>query len=345
MSSQPEASLDEMRHLMARLPGPDLEAATAAMQRERRLDKRPGGLGRLEDLARWLATWQGRHPPTVNHPRTAVFAASHGIAALGLSPLPPDATRRSVKAAIDGGGAANQLCRTVDADLRVYEMALDQPSADFTDSPALTDEECARAMAFGMTAVETGVDLLALGEISVGGRLSAAAIAHALFGGTAEEWTEGSAGAVVTYEARRVALVERAVGIHKAAMVDPFDVLRCVGGLELAAIVGAVLAARMARVPVLLDGFATTAAAAVLYAADKRALDHCLVAHRSTEPAHGRLLEILGQKPLLDLGISTGEAAGATLAIGIVKAAVACHNGMSEAGDERKPRLVTPLRP
>jgi nicotinate-nucleotide--dimethylbenzimidazole phosphoribosyltransferase len=139
--------------------------------------------------------------------------------------------------------------------------------------------------------------------------------------------------------AHKVAVVDEAAKLHFAEKREPLDVLARVGGFELAAIAGAVMAARLARTPVLLDGFACTAAASVLHAMDAQALDHCLVAHRSAEPAHRRLLDRIGKTPLLDLGMRLGEASGAALAIGLVKAALACHNGMatfSSAGVDAK---------
>ena len=143
---KPLATLDEMRALLRTLPGPDVEAGTAAAMREAQLTKPAGALGRLEELSQWLATWQGKHPPSVDHPRTAVFAGNHGVAKLGVSAYPAEVTVQMVKNFVDGGAAVNQLCRAVDADLRVYEMALDQPTADFTVAPAMTDEECATAI-------------------------------------------------------------------------------------------------------------------------------------------------------------------------------------------------------
>jgi nicotinate-nucleotide--dimethylbenzimidazole phosphoribosyltransferase len=329
MPSSPPVSFDEMRRLLPNLPGPDLDSGTAAVLRERTLTKPPGSLGRLEDLSAWLATWQGRHPPVLNHPRTIVFAASHGVAAQGVSAYPSDVTAQMVKNFVDGGGAVNQLCASVDADLRVYEMAVEKPTADFTTAPALDETECARAMAYGMMAVESGLDVLALGEMGIGNTTAAAAICLALFGGEASDWVGPGTGVEGEQLRHKIAVVERAVALHRDAMTDPFQVLRHVGGLELAAIAGAVLAARQGRVPVVLDGFVSTAAAAVLFALDRHALDHCIVAHRSTEPGHTRLLETIGQAPLLDLGMRLGEASGATLAIAILKAAVACHTGMA----------------
>ncbi|HLJ21082.1 MAG TPA: nicotinate-nucleotide--dimethylbenzimidazole phosphoribosyltransferase [Stellaceae bacterium] len=334
-SPEPRASLEEMRSLLARLPGPDLEAGAAALTREGQLTKPAGALGRLEEIAHWMSVWQGRHPPAVNHPRTAVFVGNHGVAARGVSAYPAEVTKQMVQNFLDGGAAVNQLCRSVDADLRVYELALEEPTADFTRGPAMTDEDCASAMVYGMTAVETGIDLLAVGEMGIANTTSAAALCCALFGGEAEQWVGPGTGVAGDALQRKLAAVAEGVVRHRGESGEPFDLLRRLGGRELAAIAGAVMAARQARVPVVLDGYATTAAAAVLFAADPHALDHCIVAHRSAEPGHRRLLGKLGKPALLDFGMRLGEASGATLAIAVIKAAVACHTGMAtfaEAG-------------
>jgi len=329
------ATLAEMRALMAELPGPDLEAGTAAATREAQLTKPADALGRLEEIAHWVATWQGRHPPAVRHPRTAVFAGNHGVAAQGVSAYPADVTAQMVQNFVAGGAAVNQLCQSVDADLRVYEMSLDDPTADITQAPAMGDEDCALAMSYGMMAVEPGVDLLAVGEMGIANTTSAAALACALWGGDASDWVGPGTGVAGAALANKIAVVQRAVELHKPAGPDPFELLRRLGGRELAAIAGAVMAARRARVPVLLDGYAATVAASVLMKADPRALDHCLVAHCSAEPGHRRLLAMIEKTPLFDFGMRLGEGSGATLAIAVVKAAVACHTGMAtfaEAG-------------
>src|SRR6266852_2528278 len=142
---EPVASLHEIRALIAHLPGPDLEAGSAAATREAQLTKPAGALGRIEELAGWLATWQGRHPPRLDHPRTVVFAGNHGVAARGVSAYPAAVTAQMVQNFISGGAAVNQLCRVIDADLRVYEMSLDTPTGDIVEGPAMTEEECARA--------------------------------------------------------------------------------------------------------------------------------------------------------------------------------------------------------
>jgi nicotinate-nucleotide--dimethylbenzimidazole phosphoribosyltransferase len=232
----------------------------------------------------------------------------------------------------------NQLCKTIDADLRVYEMNLDTPTGDIVDGPAMSEEECARAIAYGMMAVEPGIDALAVGEMGIANTTIAAALCLALFAGDAAEWTGPGTGVVGAALEKKREVVVAAVARHQPEAGDPFDVLRRLGGLEFAAMTGAILAARMGRVPVVLDGFCAGAAAAVLYAADPRALDHCVAGHVSAEPGHRRLLDRLGKPPLLDLGMRLGEASGATLALGILKAVAACHAGMAsfaEAGVSR----------
>jgi nicotinate-nucleotide--dimethylbenzimidazole phosphoribosyltransferase len=326
---EPIGDLDEIRALMAHLPGPDLAVGSEATLHQAQLTKPAGALGRLEELAIWLATWQARHPPRLDHPRTLVFAGNHGVAARGVSAYPPAVTAQMVQNFIAGGAAVNQLCRVFDVGLKVYEMNLDTPTADIVVEPAMSEEECAKAMAYGMMAVEPGIDVLALGEMGIGNTTTAAALCGGLFGGDAEMWTgPGTGVAGAAFEAKRAAVGE-AIARHRPAASDPFDMLRRLGGLELAAITGAVMAARLGRVPVVLDGFASTAAAAVLYVVDPHALDHCVVGHVSAEPGHRRLIERIGQYPLFDFRMRLGEGSGATLALAALKAAAACHNGMA----------------
>jgi len=334
-ASAPPGSFDEIRRLIETLPGPADDALAAARAREPQLTKPPGALGRLEDIAAWLAAWQGRHPPTVDHPRVAVFAGNHGIAARGVSAYPASVTAQMVKNFVAGGAAINQICRTMNADLRVYEMALDEPTADFTQEPALGEIACARALAYGMMAVEPGIDLLCVGEMGIANTTAASAVACALFGGEPSDWVGPGTGVDSDGIARKREVVAAGLARHRGILDDPLQVLACLGGHELAGIAGAVLAARLARVPVLLDGFATTVAAAVLESLKPGLLDHCLVGHLSKEPAHVRVCGRIDKKPLLDLSMRLGEATGAALAIAVVRAAAACHAGMAtfaEAG-------------
>lgn len=324
-----EATFDEMRELLAGMPGPDAAAREKAAVREAELTKPAGALGRLERLTEWFAAWQGRHPPRIEHPRVAVFVANHGVAARGISAYPVSVTGQMVQNFNAGGAAINQLCLLHDADLRVYEMALDHPTRDFTGDAAMSETECARAMAYGMMAVEDGIDVLCLGEMGIGNTTSAAALCCALFGGEAVDWVGAGTGVAGDALARKVETVAQGVALHRDALGDPLEVLRRLGGHELSAIAGAVLAARIARVPVILDGYACTAAAAVLYRADSRALDHCVLGHVSAEPGHTRLAGAIEKQPVLDLGLRLGEGTGAALALGILRAAVDCHAGMA----------------
>jgi nicotinate-nucleotide--dimethylbenzimidazole phosphoribosyltransferase len=333
LSAKPVASLAEVRAIMSELPGSSAEAGSAAAAREATLTKPPGALGRLEELSQWLCLWQARHPPRLDRVRVAVFAGNHGVAARGVSAYPAEVTKQMVANFIAGGAAVNQLCLSADADLRVYEMDLDQPTADFSAQAAMSEEDCAKAFAYGMMAVEPGLDLLCLGEMGIANTASAAALCCGLFGGSAAEWVGPGTGVAGEALARKTAVVDGAMALHRPQFSDSFEVMRRVGGRELAAIAGAVIAARMAHLPVLLDGFACTAAAAVLFAAERHAIDHCTVAHCSAEPGHRRLLERLAKKPLLDLGMRLGEASGAALAIPLLRAAIACHNGMASFAD------------
>jgi len=330
-------TFDEMRRILRDLPGPDLEAQTRVVQRQTELTKPPGSLGRLEELAEWLACWQGRAQPRIERPRVAVFAGTHGVARRGVSAYPPEVTQQMVKNFLNGGAAINQLAGAIDADLRIYELDLDHPTEDFTQGPAMSEARVANAMAYGMMAAEPGIDILCLGEMGIANTTTAATLCAALFGGTGEDWAGPGTGVQGAALANKIAVIDEALARHRGAIAarDPLTLLAAVGGEEFAAIAGAIVAARMGRIPVLLDGYACTAAAAVLFAADRHALDHCKVAHRSAEPGHRRLLDALGQRPLLDLDMRLGEASGAALAVPILKAAAACHTGMAtfaEAG-------------
>lgn len=330
------ATMAEIKDLMRAFPGPDEEAAAKAEERNADLTKPPGALGKLEEIAIWAARWQGKATPKLERPRVAVFAANHGVAANHpVSAFPVSVTEQMVANFQAGGAAVNQLCLAHDAELRIYEMALDHPTADFTQESAMDEPACATAMAYGMMAVEEGIDLLCLGEMGIGNTTSAAAICYALYGGKAAHWTGPGTGVSGEALTKKTEVVEKAVSVNKAEMTDGFEILRCLGGFELAAMAGAIIAARMGRIPVLLDGYVCTAAAAVLAHERNDALDHCYVAHRSAEPAHDALLQKLGKEPLLDLGMRLGEASGAVTALPLIRSAIMTHNGMarfSEAG-------------
>jgi nicotinate-nucleotide--dimethylbenzimidazole phosphoribosyltransferase len=321
--------LSDVRRLLAALPEADAAAVRRARERERTLTKPPGALGRLEGLIEWLAGWQGHHPPRLKEVAARVFAANHGVVARGVSAYPAAVTAQMVENFAAGGAAVNQLCRTFGVELKVRALDLHRPSRDFTLQAALSEAEFADAFQSGLDEAMTGIDLLCLGEMGIGNTTAAAALAHALFGGRASAWTgpgSGVAGERLTAKARVVAAGARR---HAEKAEDALDLLRRLGGRELAAIAGAVVGARLRRIPVLLDGFVCTAAAAPLTAMRPDALDHCRIAHVSAEPGHRLLLRRLGQRPLLDLDMRLGEASGAVLAVALLRAALACHVGMA----------------
>ncbi len=326
-------SLANIATLLASLPGPDSASLTAAHAREPQLTKPAGSLGRLEELAAFVAGWQGQHPPTLVSARCVVFAGNHGVAARGVSAFPAAVTAQMVANFQHGGAAINQLCRANGIELTVIPLDLDRPTADFTQQPAMGEGEFMTAFNIGLHEGLKPTDVLCLGEMGIANSTSAAALCLALYQGIASDWVGPGTGVVGEALASKTKVVTEGVGMHAIHRGNPLELLRCVGGRELAAIAGAVVGARLARIPVMLDGFICTAAAAALEATQPGSLDHCLVAHQSREPGHRRLARLLGKIPLLDFNLRLGEASGAALAIPILRAAVACHAGMATFGE------------
>ena len=327
------SGVSEFEALLTRLPGGDPAAHAAWAAREPSLTKPAGSLGRLEEISDWLSSWQGRHPPRLEKVVARVFAGNHGVAALGVSAFPAEVTVQMVANFRHGGAAINQLCRCVGAELEVIALDLATPTADFTQGPALSDADFARSVNSGLESVPEGADLLVIGEMGIGNTTPAAALPLALYGGEAADWTGRGTGVEGAALARKTEVVAAGVARHQGA--SPIELLRRLGGRELAAMAGAVTAARMRRVPVLLDGYVATAAVAALEVQRPGALDHCLAAHVSAEPGHRWLLDKLGKRPLLNLGMRLGEGSGAALAVALVRGALACHTGMAtfaEAG-------------
>ncbi|AWN41585.1 nicotinate-nucleotide--dimethylbenzimidazole phosphoribosyltransferase [Methylobacterium durans] len=319
----------DIRGLIASMPGPDREAAAAIATREARLTKPAGALGRLEHLVAWLGSWQGKASPTLDRPLVCVFAGSHGVTARGVSAYPDAVNRQMLENFAAGGAAINQICAAYGLGFKVFDLAIDLPTGDITVGPAFDEKACVATMAFGMEAVAAGTDCLAVGEMGIGNTTVAAAIYAALFGGEARHWVGRGTGIDDAGIARKVAAVEAALARHAGHLADPLEVLSRVGGREIAAMAGAILAARLQRVPVVLDGYVATAAAAILHAIDPSALDHCLAGHVSAEGAHADVLERLGLVPLLALGMRLGEGSGAALGMGLLKGALACHRDMA----------------
>jgi nicotinate-nucleotide--dimethylbenzimidazole phosphoribosyltransferase len=284
----------------------------------------------------------------VERPLVCVFAANHGVAARGVSAYPPDASRKMLENFTTGRAAIYQICASMSLGFKVFDLAIEMPTNDIVEAPAMDEKACVATMAFGMEAIAGGADLLALGEFGLGNTTVAAAIYAALYGGPAERWIEPETRADDDAVARKIAAVEAALARHREHLGDPLEVLRRLGGRDIAAMAGAILAARLQRIPVVLDGYVAGAAAAILHALNPAAIDHCIAGHLAAEGAHREVLERLGKIPLLALGLRLGEGTGAALAAGLVRTAAACHAGMGshetgEAGPAEPPRPVTPL--
>jgi nicotinate-nucleotide--dimethylbenzimidazole phosphoribosyltransferase len=331
----PLKSLDELRAACKSLPTGDAQAEQAARTRQDVLTKPRGSLGRLEDIAAWLARWQGRAMPKLDKVQVIVFAGSHGVTAQGVSAFPAEVTHQMVANFAAGGAAINQLARAASAELSVVPLEVERPTGDFTQEAAMSEADFLAAVSAGYDSVADDADLACFGEMGIGNTTTAAAVAAALFGGEPAGWVGRGTGVNDAGLKRKVGAIERGLALHEAILGDPLKAAAALGGRELAAIMGATLAARHRSVPVLLDGFVCTAAAAPLCKLDPAGLAHTLAAHVSAEAGHRRLLDVMSLQPLLDLDMRLGEGSGACLAINLVRSALACHFGMAsfaEAG-------------
>ncbi len=330
--SETALPFDDIRNLVRSMPGPDEEALSKVRMRDAELTKPAGSLGKLEEIVEWLAEWSGKAPPKITRPLVAIFATAHGVADEGVSAFPAAVNRQMVENFAAGGAAINQICRAYDIGLKVFDLAVEMPTPSITREDAMDEANCAATMAYGMEALAGGIDLVCLGEMGIGNTTVAAAVLNGLFGGNAADWVGLGTGVDNDGLARKRAAVEQAVSRLNGER-DPLEILRRIGGREIAAMTGLIIAARLQRVPVIVDGFVTTAAAAVVHALDPSGLDHCLFAHVSAEQAHGRALEQMGKAALFDFGMRLGEGSGAALAAGIVKAAAETHSGMATFAD------------
>ena len=320
--------LVELDGLLEGLPRPDEAARAAVSARAAEVLRPTGALARLDEVAVWLAGWSGA-PPRVSSPACIVFVADHGVAVEGVSAYPAEVTASVLEALRAGAATAPVLAAEVGAAFAVVDVGVGRPTGNLRVEPALDPERFVASVATGRRAVaETACDLLVLGEMGIGNTTSAAAVAATLFGGPVEQWTGRGTGVDEEAYGRKLAVVE---GARRRVGDDapPRQVLREVGGAELAAILGALIEARLRSVPVILDGFVVTAAAAALELWAPGAVDHCVAGHRSSEPGHALLLEKLGMRPLLDLDLRLGEGSGGLLAVPLVRAAAAAVSGVA----------------
>lgn len=326
----------------------------AALERQGQLTKPPGSLGKLEAIAVQLAALQGTVKPKMEHAHISIFAADHGVAAEGVSAFPQAVTAEMVKNFARGGAAISVLAKQTSATLEVINLGTAFPvesltnvrnehiaagTANFAQGPAMTSTQLAAAMQSGRAAVlrakQAGAQLFIGGEMGIANTTSASAIACALLHESPQFLAGPGTGLDSNGVAHKVAVIQRALELHKANLAKPLDVLRHVGGFEIAALAGAYIAAAQNGIAVLVDGFISSVAALTAVRIQPGVRHWMLFAHTSAEPGHQRVLAALDAHPLLQLGMRLGEGSGAATAIPLLQLACALHNNMAtfaEAG-------------
>ena len=330
----PFATLSEFAAILKTPSGADLNAFELASARNAQLTKPAGALGRLEELALWYAGWRGEERPRIERPQVLIFAGNHGVTAQGVSLFPPEVTAQMVLNFEAGGAAINQLSGCFGARLDVQAIDLDRPTQDFTQGPAMSEEDCVAALGVGWSSVDENADLLVTGEMGIGNTTAAAAIALALFGGSGADWAGRGTGLDSDGVALKAKVVEAGLSRHPGAKGDGLAALMTLGGREIAAMAGDCAGTR-ASYPRDFGWLHLLRRCGLSSRSFRQDAGSFVAGHLSAEGAHSRLLEHLGKVPLLSLGLRLGEGSGGALAIGILKAAVACHSGMAtfaEAG-------------
>lgn len=323
---EPYADIDT---LLATVPDGDEKAVESVRERDAQLTKPAGSLGQLEGMVEHLARWQRKSTPTLKNPMVAIFAGNHGVTKQGISAFPAEVTTQMVANFTAGGAAISQICALHELNLRVFELALEMPTEDFTQVPAMDDRTCAATIAYGMEAIAGDPDLLCIGEMGIGNTTVAAALYASLFGGEGAQWVGRGAGIDDAGLSQKARVVDQGLALHATETRHPLELLARLGGREIAAMLGALTAARHKNIPVIIDGFVATSAAAVAHAINPSALDHCIFAHTSAESGHKRALEVMGKAAILDLGMRLGEGSGAALAAVLAKTALHLHENMA----------------
>lgn len=324
------------------------KAEKLALARQQCLTKPPGALGRLEDIAVRLAAMQGQECPTLERIHISVFAADHGVAAERVSAFPQAVTREMVKNFVAGGAAISVLARQQGATLEIIDTGicgdpLDDVgvinariaagSANFSQQAAMDEDQLQSALAIGQAAVEralaNGAQLFIAGEMGIANTCSATAVACALLDKPAVELAGPGTGLDESGVAHKATVIDAAVKLHAAEFLSPLFVLRSLGGFEIAAIVGAYLAAAQRGLPVLVDGYIASVAALVAKQIQPNAADWWFYAHVSAEPGHRAIMDALDGQPLLDLGMRLGEGSGAAIAVPLLQQACILHSQMA----------------
>jgi nicotinate-nucleotide--dimethylbenzimidazole phosphoribosyltransferase len=305
------------------LPQCDSAARDAVHERAANILRPSGALAWLDEIAAWVAGWQRTAEPRVENPAALIFAADHGIAAAAeVSAYPPGVTEAMFSAYQEGRSTINAFARLAGASVTAIDVGIGKPTGDIRYEAALSEERFDSIVRRAFDAVEQiDCDLLVLGEMGIGNTTASAAIAASLAGGETAAWVGRGTGVDDEGLARKRAAVQESVR-RIAGITDPVEILREVGGAEIAAITAATVAARHRSIPVVLDGYVVTSAVLPLSMIEPSAIDHCTVGHCSAEPGHRKLLERLGKLPLLDLDMHLGEGSGAMAAVPLI--AMAC---------------------
>lgn len=327
---------------------PDPHAIAAATARQAQLTKPAGALGQLETIVIQLAGLQGCEQPQIQRPWLSLFAGDHGVVEEGVSAYPQAVTAQMLHNFVAGGAAVSVLARVQQiplevVDLGTIDLTLELPgvrhlrlgagTANFAQGPAMGTEQCQQALAAGRDAVRRAeainADLFLAGEMGIGNTTAATALACALSSATPAQLVGPGTGLDQAGVAHKQAVIERALVLHNAQLLEPFEVLRRVGGFELAALSGAYLACAQNGIPALVDGFICTAAALCAVRLNPACAPWLLFAHAGAEPGHAALLASMQAQPVLDLGLRLGEGSGAALALPLLKLACELHAGMA----------------
>tara|TARA_B100001093_G_C26826291_1_gene1014183 strand:+ start:1206 stop:2165 length:960 start_codon:yes stop_codon:yes gene_type:complete len=297
-----------------------------AIERQNELLKPNNSLGLLEDLAIFYCGWRGSVKPEINYMQTIIFAGNHGICNQSVNSFPQEVTAQMVQNFRNGKAAINQISEEVGSSLEVIDIDLDKPTKDFTKEPAMSEREFFKAFNIGYNSVKKNTDVLALGEMGIGNTTIASAIIAALIGGKISKWVGRGTSQDNNLINHKISIIEKGLDLNKNK--SPLEILTCLGGREQAAIFGATIRARLMKIPVIIDGFICSASILPLFFINKNAIDHCIFGHCSAEKGHKLMLDHIGKHALLNLKMCLGEGTGSTLALNILKSALACHNQM-----------------
>lgn len=328
------------------VPKPDTAFAELAMKYQNTLTKPPGSLGRLESVAIQFCAWQKTLSPKLDDIQIRVYAGDHGVCEKGVSAFPQIVTTQMVQNFVSGGAAISVLSQYLKADFSVVNMGTANPllseegvvqfpvaagTKDFSEQEAMNDLECAKALCFGRDSVGTTAlpDLFIGGEMGIGNTTSASAIYAALLNIDAKHSVGPGAGVDAAGIARKVQVIHKALNLHKYALSTPLSILRCLGGFEIAGLIGAYIKSAQQGIPIFVDGFISTAAALIACEINPEVKGWMLFSHQSSEPAHSKALDYLGVQPLLDLGMRLGEGSGAAIAVSVLQSALLLHNNMA----------------